>query len=66
MSSREEVEAATRGAQSTGLPVVCTLSFDTNGATMMGITPGDLVAIANECTTRCVAVALTAALALPK
>ena len=48
MSSREEVEAATRGARSTGLPVVCTLSFDTNGATMMGITPGDLVAIANE------------------
>jgi methionine synthase I (cobalamin-dependent) len=39
MSSHEEVEAAVAGARSTGLPVVCTLSFDTNGATMMGVTP---------------------------
>ena len=42
MSSVEETEAAIAGARSTGLPVVATLSFDTNGRTMMGITPADL------------------------
>jgi 5-methyltetrahydrofolate--homocysteine methyltransferase len=41
MSSREEVEAAVAGAGSVGLPVVCTLSFDTNGRSMMGISPSD-------------------------
>jgi methionine synthase I (cobalamin-dependent) len=40
MSSAEEVEAAVAGAaMATDLPVVTTLSFDTNGRTMMGITP---------------------------
>jgi 5-methyltetrahydrofolate--homocysteine methyltransferase len=48
MSSREEVEAALRGAYVTGLPLVCTLSFDTNGRTMMGITPADFVATCRE------------------
>ncbi|MBI3899269.1 MAG: betaine--homocysteine S-methyltransferase [Gammaproteobacteria bacterium] len=42
MSAREEVEAAIAGAATTGMPIVCTLSFDTNGRTMMGITPKDL------------------------
>ncbi|MDB6085577.1 MAG: yitJ 2 [Gammaproteobacteria bacterium] len=42
MSSVEETEAAIAGARTTGLPVVATLSFDTNGRTMMGITPGEL------------------------
>ena len=42
MSSIEETEAAIAGAQTTGLPVVATLSFDTNGRTMMGITPVEL------------------------
>jgi 5-methyltetrahydrofolate--homocysteine methyltransferase len=42
MSSVEETEAAIAGARTTGLPVVATLSFDTNGRTMMGITPSDL------------------------
>jgi len=41
MSSREEVEAAVAGASRTGMPVVCTLSFDTNGRSMMGISPKD-------------------------
>ena len=41
MSSREEVEAAVAGAGVAGLPIVCTLSFDTNGRTMMGISPSD-------------------------
>ena len=45
MSSAEEVEAAVLGAMSTDLPVVVTLSFDTNGRTMMGITPDDAVAL---------------------
>lgn len=42
MSSREEVEAAVAGAATTGLPIVCTASFDTNGHTMMGLSPADL------------------------
>jgi methionine synthase I (cobalamin-dependent) len=45
MSSIEETEAAVAGAQSLGLPVVATLSFDTNGRTMMGITPSELAAL---------------------
>ena len=45
MSSKEEVEAAIVGARSTGLPVVSTLSFDTNGRTMMSLTPSELAAI---------------------
>ncbi|MBM3601021.1 MAG: betaine--homocysteine S-methyltransferase [Alphaproteobacteria bacterium] len=39
MSSEEEVAAAHEGAATTGLPIVCTMSFDTNGRTMMGVTP---------------------------
>ncbi|MEM7404486.1 MAG: betaine--homocysteine S-methyltransferase [Pseudomonadota bacterium] len=39
LSSREEVEAGLKAADGLGLPVVCTVSFDTNGATMMGVTP---------------------------
>jgi 5-methyltetrahydrofolate--homocysteine methyltransferase len=42
MSSIEETEAAIAGARETGLPVVATLSFDTNGRTMMGVTPSEL------------------------
>jgi len=45
MSSREEVEAAIEGARSSGLPVVSTLSFDTNGRTMMSLMPSELAAI---------------------
>jgi methionine synthase I (cobalamin-dependent) len=45
MSSVEETEAAVAGARTTGLPVVATLSFDTNGRTMMGITPSELAGI---------------------
>jgi 5-methyltetrahydrofolate--homocysteine methyltransferase len=47
MSSREEVEAAIEAASATGLPVVSTLSFDTNGRTMMSLTPADLAAVAH-------------------
>jgi methionine synthase I (cobalamin-dependent) len=45
MSSIEETEAAVAGARSTGLPVVATLSFDTNGRTMMGVTPHELAGL---------------------
>ena len=43
MSSLEEVEAALAGAATTNLPSVCTISFDINGRSMMGVTPADLV-----------------------
>ena len=42
MSSVEEVEAAVAGARTVDLPVVVTLSFDTNGRTMMGVAPNVL------------------------
>ena len=45
LSSIEETEAAVAGARSTGLPIVATLSFDTNGRTMMGITPHELAGL---------------------
>ncbi len=47
ISSDEELNASLEGAARTGLPIVVTMSFDTNGRTMMGITPkgfGDLAA----------------------
>ena len=44
MSSADEVQAAVAGA-TTGLPIVCTLSFDTNGRTMMGLSPSDFAAL---------------------
>lgn len=43
LSSREEVEAAVLGAGRVGLPVVNTLSIDTNGRTMMGLTAADII-----------------------
>ncbi len=45
LSSLEELDAAIAGAATTGLPVVSTFSFDTNGRTMMGITPAGLAAV---------------------
>ena len=44
MSDLEEARAAVEGARSiTDLPVAATMSFDTNGRTMMGITPAQAV-----------------------
>jgi 5-methyltetrahydrofolate--homocysteine methyltransferase len=48
MSSKEEVAAAVKGAATTGLPTVTTMSFDTNGKTMMGISPADFVAFVHS------------------
>jgi 5-methyltetrahydrofolate--homocysteine methyltransferase len=46
MSSEEELRAAVQGAATAGLPIVATMSFDTNGRTMMGITPAAFGALA--------------------
>jgi 5-methyltetrahydrofolate--homocysteine methyltransferase len=39
LSSLEEIQAAIQGAQTTELPFVVTVSFDSNGKTMMGLSP---------------------------
>ena len=39
LSAEAEINAALEAADRVGIPAVCTLSFDTNGRTMMGITP---------------------------
>ena len=44
MSSIEELRAAVAGASTAGLPVIATMSFDTNGRTMMGLTPDAAIA----------------------
>jgi len=41
MSAPEELKAAAAGAASTGLPYICTMTFDTAGRTMMGLAPED-------------------------
>ena len=43
ISSKEEINAAVIGAAKTGLPVVATMTFDTVGRTMMGITPEEAI-----------------------
>ena len=48
MSSEDEVRAALTAAENVGLPAVCTLSFDTNGRTMMGISPEHFVAMVHK------------------
>ena len=48
MSSREEVRAAVDGASRAGLPVVATFSVDTNGRTMMGLAPADIVKLSRQ------------------
>jgi methionine synthase I (cobalamin-dependent) len=56
MSSEEELRAAVEGASQTGLPIVTTMSFDTNGRTMMGITPKAFGAITAALPTQPVAI----------
>lgn len=48
MSSKEELQAAGAGAAESGLPIVATMTFDTNGSTMMGVPPPQLVDIYRE------------------
>jgi 5-methyltetrahydrofolate--homocysteine methyltransferase len=45
ISSAEEVQAAVAGAGTTDLPIVYTVSIDTNGRTMMGMTAAETLAI---------------------
>ena len=58
MSSQEEVEYAVTGARQTSLPIVFTMSFDTNGRTMMGVGAADMMALhqrlgVHACGTNC-------------
>ena len=48
MSSKEELQAAGAGAAECRLPVVATMTFDTNGSTMMGVPPPRLVELYRE------------------
>ena len=55
MSSLDEVEAALAAACDAGVPCCCTMSFDTNGRTMMGVEPETFAAWAGGLTPRPVA-----------
>ena len=48
LSSVEEAQAAFAGAKTTGLPVVFSMSIDTNGRTMMGVTAADIIGLAGD------------------
>jgi methionine synthase I (cobalamin-dependent) len=56
MSSEEELRAAVEGASVAGLPIVTTMSFDTNGRTMMGMTPAAFGALADTLAVKPVAI----------
>ncbi len=56
MSSEEELRAAVEGGSKAGLPLVTTMSFDTNGRTMMGITPAAFGALTKSLETQPVAI----------
>ena len=47
ISGKEELEAAATGAAPTGLPIIATMTFDTNGHTMMGLAPGAAIEFAH-------------------
>ncbi|MEM7563565.1 MAG: betaine--homocysteine S-methyltransferase [Pseudomonadota bacterium] len=58
MSSQEEVRYAVEGARRTKLPIVFTMSFDTNGRTMMGVGAEDMMKLHQQlgvhaCGTNC-------------
>lgn len=55
MSSVDELTAAVLGAATTGLPTFCTMSFDTNGRSMMGVTPGQVATMVGGLSPRPVA-----------
>ena len=48
ISSLEEAKAAIEAAQSTGLPVVATMTFDTAGKSMMGVNPDDYARVGQD------------------
>jgi methionine synthase I (cobalamin-dependent) len=45
ISGAEELTAAVAGAAGTGLPIVATMTFDTHGRTMMGVTPAAAIGL---------------------
>lgn len=51
MFAENELNATLEAAREHDLPAVCTMSFDTSGRTMMGLTPADLVSFAHKCET---------------
>jgi 5-methyltetrahydrofolate--homocysteine methyltransferase len=55
LSAAEELRAALEGAAPTGLPIVATMTFDTHGRTMMGLTPAAAMALRDELAARPVA-----------
>ncbi len=56
ISSAEEIEAAVQGVADVGLPIVFTVSIDTNGRTMMGLTAADAIRISTSLDTPITAV----------
>jgi len=52
LSAVDELKAAVAGAGQAGLPITATLSFDTNGRTMMGVMPGQLAQLAHALSPR--------------
>lgn len=56
ISSAEEIEAAVLGAAEVGLPIVYTVSIDTNGRTMMGLTPAQTLQISTSLNTHITAI----------
>jgi len=48
MFDLNEARAALEGVHSTGLPVICTMTFDTRGRTMMGVSPAQAVEVLRE------------------
>lgn len=56
ISSAEEIQAAVMGASQIGLPIVYTVSIDTNGRTMMGLTPAETLKISTGLDTHITAV----------
>ncbi len=56
ISSAEEIEAAVRGVAELDMPIVYTVSIDTNGRTMMGLTAADTIKISTSLNTHISAV----------
>jgi len=48
LSSSDEAKAAVEACQGLDLPIVTTYSIDTNGRTMMGLSPADIVKLSDE------------------
>ena len=48
ISALDELEAALDAASRTALPTCCTLSFDTHGSTMMGVSPKSFVGFCED------------------